>query len=282
MLHIFTQATFWLQVAFQCISTASAFNNTIALDLDETLVSSTRNPINVSWYDFQVQTTNFFGISETIWVKKRPHVEQLLFNLAANYQIVTFTTAPQDYADQVLDILDQGGLISHRFYSAHLTDGRKDLSVVNVNLTNILLVDDKRENFAYGQEENSIIINPFSLSSQGYEHCTQDIALFKLSELLTQVLNPQANSIVQELKEKKVRLGPLGFSQKMSKIDYKPPSSSENVTELLANWEVQRRNSMNKTQNRQRRRPSGPTFKFLVTNTTSAENNGNINKTSES
>ena len=214
-MHMLTQAIFWLQVAFECMSTAGAFNNTIALDLDETLVSSTRNPINVSWYDFQVQTVSCWGDLQTIWVKKRPHVERLLFNLAANYQVMVFTAAPQDYADQVLDILDQGGLISNRFYNTNLTNGRKDLSVVNANLTNVLLVDDKSTVIEYGQEENSIIINPFSLSSLGYEHYTQDTALLKLSTLLTQVLNPHANSIVQELKQNNRTMVQLGFNQKI-------------------------------------------------------------------
>ena len=214
MLHIYLlkQYIFWLQVAFHSMSTASAYNNTIALDLDETLVSSTRNPINTSWYDFQVQTARCLGDLQTIWVKKRPHVEQLLFNLAANYQVVVFTAAPQDYVDQVLNHLDQGGLISKRFYNTNLTNGHKDLSVVNVNLSNVLLVDGVIE---YSQEENSIIINPFSLSSLGYEHYTQDTSLLKLSTLLTQVLNPHANSIVQELKQNNLTMVQLGFNQKI-------------------------------------------------------------------
>ena len=214
MLHMITQATFWLQVAFQCIHTASGFNNTIALDLDETLVSSTKKPINVSWYDFQIQTATGWGGLQTIWVKKRQHVEQLLVNLAASYQVVVFTAAPQDYADQILNQLDQGGLISKRFYNTNMTKGCKDLSIVNVNLSKVLLVDDSSKNIASDQEDNAILIDAFDMS-EGPQHYIQDIALLKLSKLLTEVLNPHANSMIQELKQNNITMGQLGFNQKI-------------------------------------------------------------------
>ena len=186
----------------------NAHNNTIVLDLDGTLVYSTENPKNVSLCDFKVQTVGVSGGEETIWIKKGPNVEQLLCNLAENYQVAVFTAAPHDYADQVLDCLDLDYLISKRFYNTHLTLGYKHLSVVNVSLSNVLIVDDQPYLIARDQDANTVPISSFDIKSypRPAEYCTEDDTLLKLSMLLTQVLNPHANDIVQELKYKSVLL----------------------------------------------------------------------------
>lgn len=46
----------------------------------------------------------------------RPGARDFLKKMAAQYELVIFTAAMQDYADWVLDILDEEKLISHRLY----------------------------------------------------------------------------------------------------------------------------------------------------------------------
>nr|XP_021152681.1 CTD small phosphatase-like protein 2-B isoform X2 [Columba livia] len=51
-------------------------------------------------------TTIFQRDAYEVRVKLRPHVQQFLESLSKTYEIVIFTTAKQDYAKKVLDVLD--------------------------------------------------------------------------------------------------------------------------------------------------------------------------------
>ncbi len=71
---------------------------TLVLDLDETLV----HYIEIPGTDGKYLT--------------RPGTHEFLKRMAQCYELVIFTAAMQDYADWVLNDLDQEGLISHRLY----------------------------------------------------------------------------------------------------------------------------------------------------------------------
>ncbi len=51
----------------------------------------------------------------------RPYSLELLKQLSKYYEIVVFTAAEQEYADEVLDALDPNKYIKHRLYRQHLT-----------------------------------------------------------------------------------------------------------------------------------------------------------------
>lgn len=49
----------------------------------------------------------------------RPFAEEFLNTMARDFEIVIFTAGEQDYADEILNTLDQTGAITHRLYRQH-------------------------------------------------------------------------------------------------------------------------------------------------------------------
>lgn len=73
---------------------------TLVLDLDETLVH------------FKNET----GKAKFLI---RPHAYSFLRNMAGHFEIIIFTAAQKEYADWILDKIDQHGVIAHRLYREH-------------------------------------------------------------------------------------------------------------------------------------------------------------------
>ncbi len=73
---------------------------TLVLDLDETLI-----------HYFEEEDTGRFYV--------RPNCFEFLREMARFYEVVIFTAGMQDYADWVLDQVDQEGWIKHRLYRQH-------------------------------------------------------------------------------------------------------------------------------------------------------------------
>ncbi|CAH8355429.1 unnamed protein product [Eruca vesicaria subsp. sativa] len=136
---------------------------TIILDLDETLVHSTTQIPGVR-YDFMVMVKMESEIMP-IFVVKRPGVTEFLERLGESFEVVVFTAGLEDYASQVLDKIDQNGVISQRLYrdSCREVNGRyvKDLSmVVGEDLASALIVDDNPSSYSL-QPENGVPIKAF-------------------------------------------------------------------------------------------------------------------------
>ncbi|CAO0790298.1 unnamed protein product [Mucor circinelloides] len=98
-------------------------NKTLILDLDETLVHSVRlgseasinTKVNASVIrkNIEVQCDKQNLIYE---VYKRPHVDFFLKTISQWYKVVIYTASMAEYADPVIDWLDQDNLISQRFF----------------------------------------------------------------------------------------------------------------------------------------------------------------------
>ncbi|MED6134970.1 hypothetical protein PIB30_041942 [Stylosanthes scabra] len=136
---------------------------TVFLDLDETLVHSTPSPAP-DHYDFIVRPV-IDGTVIEFYVLKRPGLEEFLSSLAAKFEVVIFTAALREYAELVLDRLDEANrYVSHRLYrdSCRTVDGRlvKDLSETGRELDRVVIVDDNPNSFSK-QAENAIMIKPF-------------------------------------------------------------------------------------------------------------------------
>lgn len=71
---------------------------TLVLDLDETLT----------------HTLNSYG--PKIKFLKRPFVDEFLREMSLYYEIVIFTAAMQEYADEIINQIDTGRRVSHRLY----------------------------------------------------------------------------------------------------------------------------------------------------------------------
>ena len=121
---------------------------TLVLDLDETLVSF-------------IFTNENEGISRI-----RPYLFQFL-NLVKNYyEIIIFTAGTKEYADPVLDIIEEnkGKYFSYRLYreSCTVIDNQytKDISNLGRDLSKTIIVDNISQNFIL-QKDNGILISSF-------------------------------------------------------------------------------------------------------------------------
>jgi len=104
------------------------------LDLDETLIH---------FFEMSSDQGHFLV---------RPGAHKFLEDMSKLYEIVIFTAGMQDYADGVLDLLDQEGRISYRLYRQHCQrDGPvyiKDLSLIGRDLKRTIIVDNLADNFS--------------------------------------------------------------------------------------------------------------------------------------
>ena len=121
------------------------------------------------------------GRSIIYHVYKRPHVDTFLRKVASWYHVVVFTASVQEYADPVIDWLDQGrGLISGRLFRESCTfrNGSyyKNLAFVDSDLSRVCLVDNSPASYMINQA-NGIPI-------EGWTHDPSDEALLDLLPVL--------------------------------------------------------------------------------------------------
>ncbi|PWY97032.1 NIF-domain-containing protein [Testicularia cyperi] len=121
------------------------------------------------------------GRSVLYHVYKRPWADYFLRKVASWYTVVVFTASVQEYADPVIDWLDQGrGLISARLFreSCSYKNGSyvKNLQVVDQDLAKVCLVDNSPASYAINRA-NGIPI-------EGWTHDPNDEALLDLLPIL--------------------------------------------------------------------------------------------------
>lgn len=75
---------------------------TLVLDLDETLVHCTVDPIENPDLVFPV---NFNGTLYQVHVRKRPYLDYFLESVCKNYEVVVFTASQSIYANALLDLV---------------------------------------------------------------------------------------------------------------------------------------------------------------------------------
>lgn len=115
---------------------------TLVLDLDETLVHSSFQPI--SHEDFCI-SLEINGKMVQIHVQKRPKVDFFLEKVGELFEVVIFTASLQRYADPIIDRLDINYVVTQRLYRQHCTSlsgGHvKDLSKLGRDVSRTVLVD---------------------------------------------------------------------------------------------------------------------------------------------
>ena len=142
---------------------------TLVLDLDETLIHFKINP-----HDENSGKLQF-----------RPYLENFLKEVKKYYELVVFTAATQDYADPIINAIeDKGVKFDFRLYRMHTiiieNDFVKDLSRLGRDLSKTIIVDNMEQNYKL-QKNNGISIRPF------WGKDTEDTALLDLIDVLQKI-----------------------------------------------------------------------------------------------
>lgn len=165
---------------------------TLILDLDETLIHSMSKGGRMStghMVEVRLNTTYVVGGQTAVgpqhpilyWVNKRPYCDEFLRRVCKWYNLVVFTASVQEYADPVIDWLEQERkFFSARYYRQHCTFRQgafiKDLSSVESDLSSVMILDNSPLSYLFHQD-NAIPI-------QGWINDPTDTDLMHLVPLL--------------------------------------------------------------------------------------------------
>jgi CTD small phosphatase-like protein 2 len=151
------------------IKTKSLKQYTLVLDLDETIMHFKVNPDN-----------ELEGV-----LRVRPGIYDFLDQLSKYYEMIIFTAATQDYADILIDSIEETKIyFEYRLYRQHAViidnDFVKDLTRIGRSLDKVVIVDNMPQNFRL-QQDNGIIIKPF------WGEDINDSALYELMPILMNI-----------------------------------------------------------------------------------------------
>ncbi|KAF9331308.1 Nuclear envelope morphology protein 1 [Podila minutissima] len=131
-----------------------ARKKTLVLDLDETLIHSTSRGSRSQGYMVEVIVDRHACL---YFVYKRPHVDYFLKKVAEWYKLVIFTASMAEYADPVIDWLDQSRTLFDKRYfrqACYFKNGSylKDLSVIEPDLSSVCLLDNSPISYSLNKE----------------------------------------------------------------------------------------------------------------------------------
>ncbi|KAJ1731258.1 hypothetical protein LPJ61_002618 [Coemansia biformis] len=122
----------------------------LVLDLDETLVHSSFREVDQPDY---VVPVILEGQEHSVYVVKRPGVDEFINIVGQYYEVVVFTASLSMYADPVLDLLDKSRAVHHRLFreSCNLYNGNyvKDLSRLGRDVTQSIIIDNSPASYAF-------------------------------------------------------------------------------------------------------------------------------------
>ncbi|OMJ86642.1 hypothetical protein SteCoe_11791 [Stentor coeruleus] len=165
--------------------TRSSHKRTLVLDLDETLVHSSQQPIENP--DNIVTLSNGTN-TRTFFVKYRPGLMEFLRKVLKVFELVIYTASTKEYAEQVINKLDpQRKILKYRLYrddciqiGGHFV---KDLSRLGRDLSQVVILDNSITSFAHHLDNGILILSWFDDPS--------DNELWKVANLLEQLINTQ-------------------------------------------------------------------------------------------
>ena len=150
----------------------------MVLDLDETLI-------------------HFVDMGPDSYFLIRPGAHQFLEEMSKYYEIVVFTAGMKDYADWVLDQLDNNRYIKFRLYRHHVRQNGvylvKDLGKIGRDITKTIIVDNVAENFSK-QPDNGIFIKT-------WHNDMEDTCLIDLIPLLKQLVEDKVEDVGKALRK---------------------------------------------------------------------------------
>ena len=143
-------------------------DKTLVLDLDETLIHSLAKGGRMSsghMVEVKLNAPVGFGNSTIgpqhpilYYVHKRPYCDEFLRKICKWYKLVVFTASVQEYADPVIDWLEQERkFFVGRYYRQHCTfrNGAyiKDLSSVEPDLSKVMILDNSPMSYIFHEGE---------------------------------------------------------------------------------------------------------------------------------
>jgi CTD nuclear envelope phosphatase 1 len=147
---------------------APQYQKTLVLDLDETLIHSLAKGGRMSsGHMVEVKLNAPVGLSASAnapvigpqhpilyYVHKRPHCDEFLRKVCQWYKLVVFTASVQEYADPVVDWLEQERkFFQGRYYRQHCTfrNGAyiKDLSSIEPDLSRVAILDNSPMSYIF-------------------------------------------------------------------------------------------------------------------------------------
>lgn len=183
-----------------------SYKPTLVLDLDETLVHCSTEPLDCADITFPVL---FGGILYQVYVRKRPFLAQFLHAVAQIFEVVVFTASQKVYADKLLNILDpHHKYITHRLYRDSCTniEGNyiKNLLCLGRDLQHTVIVDNSPQVFGY-QLDNGIPI-------ESWYDDPNDMELSRLLPFLKTLVNaPDVRPLVRNKFKLHQRVESFGF-----------------------------------------------------------------------
>ena len=165
---------------------------TLVIDLDETLIHSLAKGGRMSsghMVEVKLNTTVGFGGTTLgpqhpilYYVHKRPHCDEFLRKVCKWYNLVVFTASVQEYADPVIDWLEQERkYFSARYYRQHCTyrNGAyiKDLSSVEPDLSRVMILDNSPLSYIFHEGTGSDRKVPYMLPQADSIHADNAIPI---------------------------------------------------------------------------------------------------------
>jgi Dullard-like phosphatase family protein len=191
----------------------------LALDLDETLIHS--EPVSEGEnYDAVLVFPAAHGLpAEKMGVKKRPHLEGFLAKMDRVYDLVVFTASSQDYADQIIEVIDP----LDQYFKLRLY--RQDCIRINnkfvkdlncFDTSQVYLIDNYIYSFAWNLD-NGIPIYPFYSNPYDQE-------LLALGDILSSVNERDLSETIEE------ELSPSAFFAHLKKV-----AEAEDIKDIVIN-----------------------------------------------
>lgn len=157
------------QPSYLNIEPSRKAQKTLILDLDETLIHSMSKGGRMStghMVEVRLNTATLGAAGQPqaaihpilYWVNKRPHCDEFLKRVCKWYNLVIFTASVQEYADPVIDWLEQERkYFSARYYRQHCTYRQgayiKDLSSVEPDLSKVMILDNSPLSYLFHEGE---------------------------------------------------------------------------------------------------------------------------------
>ena len=148
---------------------------TLVIDLDETLIHSLAKGGRMSsGHMVEVKLNTAIGYGGAMlgpqhpilyYVHKRPHCDEFLRRVCKWYNLIVFTASVQEYADPVIDWLEQERkYFSGRYYRQHCTyrNGAyiKDLSSIEPDLSKVMILDNSPLSYIFHEGNSTVASTP--------------------------------------------------------------------------------------------------------------------------